>query len=134
MGDALLEGPDLRTERENLGRFGFSPKLESGAKIFVRPELYELVVQHLARESLPLKTSHVVVEPALDTKVRAARQSFASRARHVQGGGAERDGCRHTLPRCCRGRLEFVCETYFYSCSGSFFASIFLFGPCIHCM
>lgn len=56
---ALMEGPELEDCRRSLEDAGFSPELPSGAKVFVRPEQYEAVIEQL--QSLDLKPRHVVV-------------------------------------------------------------------------
>lgn len=66
--------------RSALEQAGFSAKLDSGAKIFVRPEVFEVVASHLTREGYSLKSSHVVVELALEQKVRTVLD--VARARH----------------------------------------------------
>jgi len=67
---ALLESEDLRPEREALEHAGYSTKLESGAKIFVRPELFEPIAKYLAHQGYELKSSHVITELAMEEKVR----------------------------------------------------------------
>jgi len=83
--EALLEGDDLLAERNALEQAGFSAKLDSGAKVFVRPEVFELLVDHLTRQGYSLKTSHVVIELALEEKIRtiidAARTRYSKRER-----------------------------------------------------
>lgn len=82
---ALLEGPALQREREALVRAGFSPKLPSGAKIFVPPEAFLQVTRHLEMQGLKLKTSHVVISADLEDKlmavVEAAREVATRRER-----------------------------------------------------
>jgi hypothetical protein len=78
----LLESEELGPYRRDLERSGFACKLDSGAKIFVRPELFQLVTDHLSREATPLKTSHVIVEASLENHVRAA--ILAARVNHTK--------------------------------------------------
>eukprot|EP00418_Pyrodinium_bahamense_P073376 CAMPEP_0179088066 /NCGR_PEP_ID=MMETSP0796-20121207/40047_1 /TAXON_ID=73915 /ORGANISM="Pyrodinium bahamense, Strain pbaha01" /LENGTH=362 /DNA_ID=CAMNT_0020785583 /DNA_START=58 /DNA_END=1146 /DNA_ORIENTATION=+ len=82
---ALLEGPELQNERDAPVASGFSPKLPSGAKIFVPAEVYLPVVRHLEAQGLRLRTSHVVVAVDLEEKlmgvVEAARQAASKRER-----------------------------------------------------
>jgi len=58
---ALLEGPELEGCRKNLEQHGFSPVLDCRAKMFVRPEQYELVCKAIVDHNLKLKAWHVVV-------------------------------------------------------------------------
>jgi len=82
---ALLEGPELQEERAALEAAGFCPTLPSGAKIFVAPDIYEAVKQHLDKGGSKLTTSHVVVAADLEDKVRTvvdtARQAATRRER-----------------------------------------------------
>lgn len=68
--EALLEGEGLRAERDDLEQAGFNAKLDSGAKIFVRPNAFQPVVSYLASAGYSLKASSVIVEPFLEEKVR----------------------------------------------------------------
>jgi hypothetical protein len=80
---ALMEGPELQEQRAKLNGAGFSPALPSGAKIFVDPQAFQAVVQHLEEEGWELKKSHVIVAKDFENKVRAvveaARDATARR-------------------------------------------------------
>merc|ERR1719210_2938035 len=82
---ALMEGPELQEERAALSGAGLSATLPSGAKIFVAPEIFQAVEQHLKEDGWELKTSHVVVAETLEEKVRAvveAAREAVSRREH----------------------------------------------------
>jgi len=83
--EALLNSAELQEERAVLEKASLSPQLPSGAKIFVAPEVYLTVVQHLEEQGRELKTSHVVVARDLEEKilsvVEAARASATKRER-----------------------------------------------------
>jgi hypothetical protein len=74
--DALMCGPELQESRAALQRVGLCHELPCGAKIFVRPEWFEVVVKavraELAAEGVDLKPRHVVVAMELESAVAAA--------------------------------------------------------------
>jgi len=86
---ALLEGPDLQQEREALVQAGFSPKLPSGAKIFVPPEAFIQITRHLELQGLQLKTSHVVVSVDLEKKVMAVVEAARNVATRRERGSCK---------------------------------------------
>jgi len=81
---ALMEGPELRDCRDALeGRV----LLDSGAKVFVRPEHYEAVMEEIRRSGPPqLFSSHVIVEQDFEHLVRQALLSVPSSERVVGRG------------------------------------------------
>eukprot|EP00931_Biecheleriopsis_adriatica_P116537 TRINITY_DN92172_c0_g1_i1.p1 TRINITY_DN92172_c0_g1~~TRINITY_DN92172_c0_g1_i1.p1 ORF type:complete len:551 (-),score=103.83 TRINITY_DN92172_c0_g1_i1:100-1752(-) len=83
--DVLLHGSHLQEERDALAEAGFSPVLDSGAKIFVKPDTYEAVAQHFD-ESWELKTSHVIVAMGLKDKVlNAVNKALAQASKQERG-------------------------------------------------
>lgn len=84
---ALLDSPELQHERDALTNAGYCSVLESGAKIFVAPELFEGVVEYLRFHDWTgkLKSSHVIVSSEIECKVmdvlEAARVSATKQER-----------------------------------------------------
>lgn len=79
---ALLEGEELRACRDALAAAGLSPEHHTGAKIFVKPEQYESVIDALegSAEGWPLKPWHVVVSEEFEGAVDKAVKSLPSKA------------------------------------------------------
>jgi len=67
---ALLEGAELRTCRQLLEKHGFSVELASGAKVFVRPEVYHHACEMANAQGLLPR--HVLLEPEFEDAVHAA--------------------------------------------------------------
>lgn len=84
---ALLESPELDVERQALFVAGFSLVLASGAKIFVSPKAYDLVVGQMS--SMELKTSHVIVADYLEEKVTAVVEAARAVATRAQRGSCK---------------------------------------------
>merc|ERR1712061_566633 len=81
--EVLLEGPHLESCREELARHGFVPQLRCGAKVFVKPEHFESVVDEvMARE---LKPYHIVVSDdfvdLVDTAIKTLRSRLQVRVK-----------------------------------------------------
>lgn len=76
---ALLEGKDLRGAREALSNHGYACVLQSGAKVFVLPEQYSLVMQALEQSDTILQPSCVIVTESLIPELEASLASIASR-------------------------------------------------------
>jgi len=86
---ALLESVDLQETRAALEEAEMNPMLPSGAKIFVAPEDFQAVVQHLSEGSWRLKGSHVVVAAALEEQVRAVvERARATTSKRERGRGS----------------------------------------------
>ncbi|CAE7689449.1 unnamed protein product, partial [Symbiodinium pilosum] len=69
---ALLEGPDLAPLRASLQERQYPCVLDSGAKVFVRPEQYEAVLEAIRQEEargLVMKSSHVIVSEDVEEMV-----------------------------------------------------------------
>jgi len=86
---ALLEGPELQMEREALVQAGFSPKLPSGAKIFVPPEAFVTVERYFKMQGLQLKTSHIVVSADMERKVMAVVEAAREAATRRESGSCK---------------------------------------------
>lgn len=68
--DALLQSPELEDTRNALEQFGYSVELESGAKVFVRPDIYQPVLRAIRLGGWVLYPEHVIVEtPELEDAV-----------------------------------------------------------------
>merc|ERR1712048_427943 len=73
---ALVDGPDLRSIREEMQASGHDCILEpSGAKMFVHPEHVEHVKCALAQMQISLRASHVIVAESI---LPALRRSIAT--------------------------------------------------------
>jgi len=79
----------LQETRAALEEAEMNPMLPSGAKIFVAPEDFQAVVQHLSEGSWRLKGSHVVVAAALEEQVRAVvERARATTSKRERGRGS----------------------------------------------
>jgi len=76
---ALLEGQDLGHVREALANHGYNCVLESGAKVFVKPEQYSVVMQALEQSDIVLRSSCVIVAQTFVPELEASLASIASR-------------------------------------------------------
>merc|ERR1719253_2011721 len=63
---ALLEDARLAEYRQALEAQGLAIKLHSGAKVFVKPEHYEPLMEVLKGLRFKFQTWHVFLEPALE--------------------------------------------------------------------
>eukprot|EP00747_Dinoflagellata_sp_TGD_P064945 gnl/TRDRNA2_/TRDRNA2_154132_c0_seq1.p1 gnl/TRDRNA2_/TRDRNA2_154132_c0~~gnl/TRDRNA2_/TRDRNA2_154132_c0_seq1.p1 ORF type:complete len:334 (-),score=57.10 gnl/TRDRNA2_/TRDRNA2_154132_c0_seq1:157-1071(-) len=63
--EALSRSPELIACSEMLASHGFDVQLQSGAKVFVTPEMYEPVKEAIELGKWVLKPRHVIVEPKL---------------------------------------------------------------------
>lgn len=93
---ALLEGPHLESCREELAKHGFSPELPCGAKVFVKPEHFESVVEEVMDREL--KPYHIVASDDFVTVVDTAIKTLRSKSQ-------VRVKSEEQLPACVR------CET-----------------------
>ena len=64
--EVLLQAPELAQCREAMEERGFAVELDSGAKVFVRPEHYVPVKEALRLGGWPLHADNVLVDPALE--------------------------------------------------------------------
>ena len=76
--EALLRGPELQECRDALRAAGFACQLESGAKVFVRPEHYQTICQQLRALGTELYASHVVVAAEFEGSVAQALAAVPS--------------------------------------------------------
>lgn len=74
---ALLQGEELSNVRQALEKQGFPVQLESGTKVFSRPEVYKHACQ-IANDQ-DLKPRHVVTETQFEESVMAAITSLPSK-------------------------------------------------------
>eukprot|EP00929_Paragymnodinium_shiwhaense_P002861 TRINITY_DN103174_c0_g1_i1.p1 TRINITY_DN103174_c0_g1~~TRINITY_DN103174_c0_g1_i1.p1 ORF type:complete len:527 (+),score=84.02 TRINITY_DN103174_c0_g1_i1:71-1651(+) len=84
--EALLDGTYLQEERAALEAAGLSPKLASGAKIFVELEFYRLVLQKIEEDGHEMTTSHLVVSETMESRVLTAIALAMSTATKRQRG------------------------------------------------
>jgi len=70
VNDLMLH--DLAECRRALDGRSFQGRLESGAYIFVSPDVYEAVLAHISSKALHIGTGHVVVAEALEASVMRA--------------------------------------------------------------
>jgi len=69
----------LADYRQAMRNCGLSPELPSGAKIFVKPEHFEMVLAAVRRAEVVLKPWHVIVSIDFEDSVVATVSSLASR-------------------------------------------------------
>jgi len=81
---ALLEGPELASCRQALIASGFAPELECGAKVFVRPGQYSVVLEALRMGNLRLEKRHVIVTAEFEHLVAFAIEHLRSSPHRVQ--------------------------------------------------
>mmetsp|Transcript_4211 Transcript_4211/g.8412 ORF Transcript_4211/g.8412 Transcript_4211/m.8412 type:complete len:589 (-) Transcript_4211:165-1931(-) len=81
---ALMEGDDLKACRVAMQQQGFSAELPSGAKIFVCPEVYPLVVEKVREEGVILKSWHVLVSEEFQEALEKTVNSLRSKERTKQ--------------------------------------------------
>jgi len=75
---ALLGGPYLKSCREELAKHGFSPELPCGAKVFVKPEHFESVVDEVIDREL--KPYHIVASDDFMILVDTAIKTLPSKS------------------------------------------------------
>jgi hypothetical protein len=78
--NALLDGPELLACREAMQNSGYAVVLESGAKVFVRPECYNALLDKLRTEGIILYSSHVVVAEEFEPLLLLALSNLPSSA------------------------------------------------------
>jgi len=77
LNKALLEGPSLAKHRDALADHGFPVELESGVKVFVRPDQYKHV-RDAVRE-LALQPRHIIVSLEYEEVVRSVIQNVSQK-------------------------------------------------------
>jgi len=95
--DALLKNTELQEERAVLENAALSPQLHSGAKIFVAPEVYLTVLQHLEEQGWELESSYVVVARDLEAKIRSVVEAARASATKRERGGSCHVKARYEL-------------------------------------
>merc|ERR1712032_337622 len=86
--DALLTGPDLRLVREAVTEHGCLYILEGGAKIFVWPERYQMVLAELRKQDISALPSHIIVAESLLPQLEASIAMIPSQKNvRVKKGG-----------------------------------------------
>jgi len=76
--NALLTGPELLPVREAMERDGCPRILEGGAKIFVWPHQYPMVLEELRNQDISALPSHVIVAESLLPQLEASIATIPS--------------------------------------------------------
>eukprot|EP00929_Paragymnodinium_shiwhaense_P084705 TRINITY_DN45317_c0_g2_i1.p1 TRINITY_DN45317_c0_g2~~TRINITY_DN45317_c0_g2_i1.p1 ORF type:complete len:701 (+),score=101.20 TRINITY_DN45317_c0_g2_i1:101-2203(+) len=92
---ALMEGEELRTCRDKMQAAGFDITLDSGAKVFVKPEQYEPLGQKIKEVGVVLYSSNVIISKEFLPRLTQAVQRVPSRS---VGKQARQQGLTITAP------------------------------------
>jgi len=78
---ALLEGPELVQQRMALSSLGLPLELPSGAKLFLRPDQYHLVLQAITALKWSLKPRHILVALEFEVSVTKVIESVGEQVK-----------------------------------------------------